>query len=74
MVAGSATHEAAKVVRQKILKAASDHFECAEEDLVLADGKVAIAGVPGSAVTLGELARLANPLRGAVRPGTEPRL
>jgi aerobic carbon-monoxide dehydrogenase large subunit len=74
VVAGSATHEAAKLVRQKILKAAAAHFECAEADLVLADGKVAITGVPGSAVTLGELAQLANPLRGAVRPGTEPGL
>src|SRR4051794_16764838 len=74
VVAGSATHEAARLVRQKIFRAASGHFECAEEDLVLADGKVAITGVPGSAVTLGELARLANPLRGAVRPGTEPGL
>jgi aerobic carbon-monoxide dehydrogenase large subunit len=64
VVAGSATQEAAKLVRQKILKAAAEHFECAEADLVLAAGKVAITGVPGNAVTLGELARLANPLRG----------
>jgi aerobic carbon-monoxide dehydrogenase large subunit len=42
--------------------------------LVLEDGKVSIAGVPGRSVALGELAQRANPLRGAVRPGTEPGL
>jgi CO/xanthine dehydrogenase Mo-binding subunit len=31
-------------------------------------------GVPGRAVRLGELAIKANPMRGAVRPGTEPGL
>lgn len=74
VVAGSATHEAAKIVRQKILKTAAAHFECAEEDLVIADGAVHIAGVEAKRVTLGELANLANPLRGAVTPGTEPGL
>ncbi|MBU8546013.1 MULTISPECIES: xanthine dehydrogenase family protein molybdopterin-binding subunit [Roseomonadaceae] len=74
VVAGSAAHEAAKVVRQKVLKTAAAHFECAEEDLVLADGKVHVAGVPDHAITLGKLAGLANPMRGAVTPGTEPGL
>jgi CO/xanthine dehydrogenase Mo-binding subunit len=74
VVAGSASHEAAKVVRQKILKTAAEHFECAEEDLVLADGRVHIAGIEERSVTLGALANLANPLRGAVKPGTEPGL
>jgi len=74
VVAGSAAHEAAVMVRCKILKVAADRFECSETDLELNDGKVAIAGVPGSAILLGDLARLANPLRGAVRPGTEPGL
>jgi carbon-monoxide dehydrogenase large subunit len=74
VVAGSATHEAAKVVRQKVLKTAAEHFECAEEDLVLADNRVHIAGIEERSVTLGALAQLANPLRGAVKPGTEPGL
>ena len=47
VVAGSAAHEAAVVVRQKVLQAAADYFECAIGDLVLEDGKVSIAGVPG---------------------------
>ncbi len=74
VVAGNAANEAAKVVRQKILKLAAEHFECAEEDLEVANGQVSVVGVPGQAVTLGELAVKANPMRGAVKPGTEPGL
>ena len=74
VVAGNAVHAAATAVREKILRAAAEHFECAEEDIVLADGQAAIAGVPGRTVRLGELAVKANPLRGAVAPGTEPGL
>ena len=74
VVAGNAVNEAAKVVREKILKIAAEHFECAEEDLEIANGVVSIVGVPGRAVRLGELAMKANPMRGAVRPGTEPGL
>jgi carbon-monoxide dehydrogenase large subunit len=74
VVAGNAVNEASKVVRKKALKLASDLFECAEEDLVVADGKVSIVGIPEKFVTLGDLARQANPMRGAVKPGTEPGL
>jgi carbon-monoxide dehydrogenase large subunit len=74
VVAGNAIDGAAAIVRGKILRAASDHFECAEEDIVLGDGRASIRGVPGRFVTLGELALKSNPLRGAVEPGTEPGL
>ncbi len=74
VVAGNAVNDAAKLVRQKILRTAAAHFECAEEDLVIGDGAVAVAGVPGRAVKLGALAAEANPTRGAVAPGTEPGL
>jgi len=47
VVAGNAVNEAAKVVRQKILKLAAEHFECAEQDLEIADGAVSVVGVPG---------------------------
>ncbi|KAA3645679.1 MAG: xanthine dehydrogenase family protein molybdopterin-binding subunit [Chloroflexi bacterium] len=73
-VAGSAINEAAAGVRKKILKIASDQLEAAEEDLELVDGTVQVKGVPAKAIPLGELANLANPLRGAVKPGTEPGL
>jgi carbon-monoxide dehydrogenase large subunit len=74
VVAGNAVSEAALAVRRKILKVAAEHFECAEGDLVIADGRVSIAGVPGRSIGLGKLAVHANPMRGAVAPGTEPGL
>jgi carbon-monoxide dehydrogenase large subunit len=74
VVAGNAISAAAKAVRVKILKIAAEHFECAEDDLEIADGRVNIAGIPGRSVRLGELAVKANPMRGAVKPGTEPGL
>ena len=74
VVAGSAVGEAAGAVRSKILRLAAEHFECAEGDLVIENGAVHIAGAPALSVGLGELARRANPMRGAVRPDTEPGL
>ncbi len=73
-VAGTAVHEAAKDVRLKILRLASDIFEAAEDDIEIVDGRVQVKGVPQRAIPLGELAQEANPLRGAVKPGTEPGL
>ncbi len=74
VVAGNACHAAALEVRQRILRLASQELEVAEEDLELVDGRVAIKGVPGSGMDLGALALKANPLRGAVQPGTLPGL
>jgi aerobic carbon-monoxide dehydrogenase large subunit len=74
VVAGTAVFEAGRAVREKILRLAAEHFECAEEDLEIGDGGVSIVGVPGKTVRLGELAMRANPMRGAVRPGAEPGL
>jgi aerobic carbon-monoxide dehydrogenase large subunit len=74
VVAGNAVNEASRAVRKKALKLASDAFECSEDDLVIADGKVSITGIPEKFIRLGELAQRANPMRGAVKPGTEPGL
>src|ERR1051325_9863029 len=74
VVAGNAINEAAKVVRKKILKFASEHFHAPEEELELADGEVRVMDVPRMSISLGELAGKANPTRGAVKPGTEPGL
>lgn len=74
VVAGNAIHAASVAVRKKVLQRASDELEVAEEDLELVDGVVRIKGAPASAIKLGELARRANPLRGAVKPGSEPGL
>jgi carbon-monoxide dehydrogenase large subunit len=74
VVAGNAIYGAAHEVRKKILKLASEVLEVAEEDLELGEGQVSVKGVPDRAISLGELAQRANPLRGAVKPGTEPGL
>ncbi len=74
VVAGNAIHAASLAVRHKALKLASDAFECAEDDLVLADGRISIVGIPEKFIRLGDLAQRANPMRGAVKPGTEPGL
>ncbi len=74
VVAGNAIHAAAADVRKKILRLASQHLEAAQEDLELSDGKVQVRGVPQKAIPLGDLAQAANPMRGAVQPGTEPGL
>ncbi len=74
VVAGNAINEAAKDVRQKILRLAAEQLECAEEDLELVEGQVRVKGVPQKTIKLGELAKKANPTRGAVKPGTVPGL
>ena len=40
VVAGTAVFEAGRAVREKILRLAAEHFECAEEDLEIGDGGV----------------------------------
>ncbi len=74
VVAGNAINEAARDVRAKILRHASEALEAAPDDLELADGMVRVRGVPDRGISLGALAQRANPLRGAVKPGTEPGL
>ena len=74
VVAGNAINEAALDVRRKILKMASEHFQAPEEELEIADGVVRVQDMPQLSISLGELAARANPLRGAVKPGTEPGL
>jgi aerobic carbon-monoxide dehydrogenase large subunit len=73
VVAGSACHAAALSVRGKILRLASDVLGTGEDQLELRDGRVHVNG-SDQAIALGDLAARANPLRGAVRPGTEPGL
>jgi len=75
-VAGNAIHAAALSVRQKVIEKAIDEFEgeVTADQLELVDGNVQILGSPDTAIPLGELAIKANPLRGAVKPGSEPGL
>jgi carbon-monoxide dehydrogenase large subunit len=74
VVAGSACHAAAMAVREKILSLGSSLLNVAKERLELSGGHVRVIGTNGPGIELGELSEKANPLRGAVRPGTEPGL
>ncbi|MBI4616973.1 MAG: xanthine dehydrogenase family protein molybdopterin-binding subunit [Planctomycetes bacterium] len=74
VVVGNACHAAARRVREKILAHGARFLGVKPEELVLSAGAVAVAGDPSRRVALGELALMANPLRGAVAPGTEPGL
>lgn len=74
VVAGNAIHAAALKVRAKVLAQASIELEEDPDNLELIDGVVRVVGDPKSAIALGELAKRANPMRGAVRPGAEPGL
>src|SRR4026208_1565866 len=65
--AGNAINEAAIVVRRKILKLASEHFNAPEDELEIADGIVKVQDIPRMSISLGELAGKANPTRGAVK-------
>ena len=74
VVAANAVNAAASIVRGKVLKLASEVLETPEEELELEDGVVRVADIPTRSISLGDLAQRANPLRGAVEPGTEPGL
>ena len=62
-VAGTAMHLAAVKVREKVKALAADLFEALPEDIELADGKVFVKDAPHRALTLGQMAMKANPLR-----------
>ncbi len=74
VVAGNAINEAARDVRAKVIAMASEELEVSGDDLELVDGSVRVKGDPQASIPLAELAVRANPMRGAVEPGTEPGL
>ena len=74
VVAGSAVHAAAMSVRGKILDLGAAKLGVSKDDLVIDGGRVSVKDKPDGGIALGDLASMANPLRGAVRPGSEPGL
>jgi carbon-monoxide dehydrogenase large subunit len=68
--AGSSIHEAAGRVRDKLVAAAAALFEAAPADVEIADGVASVAGVPGSALPLGQVIQRALPT--FARPGAAP--
>ncbi|MGY4154704.1 CO/xanthine dehydrogenase Mo-binding subunit [Bradyrhizobium sp. USDA 4461] len=63
---GAASLSAAQEVRTKLLKVAADMIEAAPDDLVMRDGRIEIAGAPGSGRTVAEVATRAQTLGGPV--------
>jgi carbon-monoxide dehydrogenase large subunit len=63
VMSGSAIHLAAKKAKEKALKIAADALEASPDDLQIVDGVVSVKGSPGSAIDLGTVAVLSNPLR-----------
>ncbi len=74
VVAGNAVHAAAVEVRAKTLAIAARLLEVTEDELELVDSEVRVVSDPTRSMALGTLAAEANPMRGAVTPGTEPGL
>lgn len=63
---GAASLSAAQEVRTKLLKIASEMIEAAPDDLVMRDGRIEIAGAPGSGRTVAEVATRAQALGGPI--------
>jgi aerobic carbon-monoxide dehydrogenase large subunit len=69
VTAGSAVHLAAMAVREKALKVAAHLLEVSVSDLELRDGRIEIAGAPGSGLTLREVAEAVSGVPGYAMPG-----
>jgi carbon-monoxide dehydrogenase large subunit len=69
VTAGSAVHLAAAAVREKALKVAAHLLEVSVGDLELRDGRIEIAGAPGSGLTLREVAEAVSGVPGYAMPG-----
>lgn len=74
VVAGSACHEAATIVRRKVLEVGARVLGTTADRVELDHGTVRVVDDPSRSIGFGQLAGHANPLRGAVIPGTEPGL
>jgi carbon-monoxide dehydrogenase large subunit len=69
VTAGSAVHLAAAAVREKALKVAAHLLEVSVSDLVLREGRIEIAGAPGSGLSLREVAEAVSGVPGYAMPG-----
>jgi aerobic carbon-monoxide dehydrogenase large subunit len=69
VTAGSAVHLAAVKVRDKALEVAAHLLEASVSDLALRDGRIEIAGAPGSGLSLREVAEAVSGVPGYAMPG-----
>jgi len=73
-VEGVAAYQAAQQIKEKACKVGAHLLETSEDDVIYADGKVQVKGVPGRAKTLQEIAQTlwyASDLPPGVEPGLE---
>ena len=59
VLGGGACHRASEVVRSRLVRFAAHHLEADEADLVIAEGRISVAGSPSHGVRVSELARWA---------------
>jgi carbon-monoxide dehydrogenase large subunit len=63
VTSGNAIHAAARKVRDKALRIAAELLEVSPHDLEMVGGAARVKGSPSTALTLGALATVANPIR-----------
>jgi aerobic carbon-monoxide dehydrogenase large subunit len=71
VMSGSAVALAARAARAKALRVAAEAMEASPGDLEITDGLVRVKGDPATAISLGTVAVLANPLRYAFDDATQ---
>lgn len=69
VTAGSSVHLAAVSVREKALRVAAYLLETSPDDLVVREGRVEIAGAPGSGLHLRQIAEAVSGVPGYAMPG-----
>lgn len=74
MVSAGAALGASRILKQKLLRIAAHLLEASLEDLEIADGRVQVRGLPGSGITLAQLAQKAYLAPTELPPGMEPGL
>jgi carbon-monoxide dehydrogenase large subunit len=74
VIGGGAVVRAAAAVREKLVRVAAHLLEASPGDLVVADGAVAVKGMPARAITVAEIARVALLETHRLPPDTEPGL
>jgi carbon-monoxide dehydrogenase large subunit len=74
VIGGGAVTRAARALRERIIAIAAHLLEAAAADLEVADGRIAVRGMPGRGVSMLDVARVAHLETHRLPPETEPGL
>jgi carbon-monoxide dehydrogenase large subunit len=74
VIGGGAVTRAARALREKIAAIAAHLLEAAAADLEVADGRIAVRGMPARGLSMADVARVAHLETHRLPPGTEPGL